>query len=171
VTTQWSYYSKNDPSETHSTDGLAIAQDYSMTFSPTGFVALLCKDGSGGKEYIEPEPVLRWGTADEPIIFWDNHMVDATTLEEFRGLRKGRKVAGVVPGGGWSVTAEELDSQDLPKGPDGLAAVPVVAWIITEMGTAVPVVPSPHPAWRFRAEPADENIHSDSPARLIPPTS
>lgn len=172
MTQPWSYYSKNNPNETHSTDGMAIAQDYSMTFSPTGFVALLCKNDTGRSEYIEPEPVLKWGPDDEPIIFWDNQMVDAAKLKEFRGLRKGRKVAGVVPGAGWSVTAEELETTESPAGPpDGLPTVPVVAWIITDMGTAVPVVPSPHPAWRFRAEPADENIHADSSGRLIPPTS
>ncbi|GAA1274682.1 hypothetical protein GCM10009646_71940 [Streptomyces aureus] len=75
----------------------------------------------------------------------------------------------MVPGGGWSVAAPEIEAgNDMPQ-TDGMPTVPVVAWIITDMGTAVPLVPSPTPTWRFRAEPADENIERSSPGRLIPP--
>lgn len=168
---QNSFYSKNDPSETHSTDNTAIAQDYSLTFSPTGFVALLCKSTGKKGEYIEPEPVAKWGPADEPIIFWDNELVDATTLDIYRGLRRGRKIAAVVPGAGWSVECAELEDSYLGSSAARGSTVPVVAWIVTEMGVAVPVIPSPHPAWPLRTDPADENIPLDSDARLIPPGS
>lgn len=168
MTEQNSFYSKNNPQEAHSTDGMAIAQDYSMTFSPTGFMALLCKH-SRANGYIEPEPVVKWGPADEPIIFWDNELVDARTLDIFRGLRKGRKIAAVVPGAGWSVECAELEDSYARSSAARGSTVPVVAWIVTDVGVAVPVIPSPHPAWPLRTDPADENIPLDSDARLIPP--
>lgn len=162
-----SYYPKNSPSEFHASDLSAIGGDYSMTFSPTGFVVLLHKGPKGEKrEYIEPAPVHSWGPFGEPMIFWGNELIDARTAPEFRGLRQGRKVAGVLPGGGWKVASEDFAEPD-SDAPEGV--LPVIAWVITEMGTAVPIVPIPTGQSPLHASVADENVSSDSGAWLIPP--
>jgi hypothetical protein len=134
------YYAKNSPTESHASDLNAIGQDYSLTFSPTGFVVLLHKGPEGEKtEYIEPEPVHSWGPDAEPMIFWQNELVNARSLSRFRGIRQGRRVAGVLPGGGWQVAAVDFAASDT----DSEGTLPVIAWVVTEMGTAVPIVPAP----------------------------
>lgn len=164
-----SYYPKNNPEEFHASNLNAISRDYSMTFSPTGFVVLMSKlPNRQESEYIEPEPVHSWGPFGEPMVFWRNELVDARSLPEFRGLRKGRKVAGVLPGGGWQVTSADFVDRDSD---DEEATLPVVAWIVTEMGTAVPIVHIPTGEAPLHAAVADEAISAGYPARLIPPSS
>lgn len=165
--TPHSYYWKTDPSEFHSADLFAISQDYSLTFSPTGLVALLCKADQGGSEYIEPEPVLRWGTEGEPLILWENQLVDARQVTDFRGLRRGRRVAGVLPGGGWTVESEDLRTSDDDESETGVTDV--IAWIVTDMGTAVPIIHAPTSDAPFHSIVADEVSSYGAKALLLPP--
>lgn len=144
-----------------------VEQDHSFTFSPTGVLALMAKMQIGEPdEYVEPEPVELWGPQNEPMVIWGGVLRDATALEDFRGLTQGRRLVGVIPGGGWRLHDE--GAEEYPE-------VPVIAWAITAGAKAIPIIADTHHTASFAGAPADESLlHRPSEgepfvSRLIPP--
>lgn len=141
-------------------DTYAVAPDYSHTCSPTGFFAIIAKEGTDSDDpYTEPEPVHFFGADHAPIIFWQGAFQDATGLAEYRGLRRGRKIVSVLPGDGWTVQAR-LD--------DGFWEEPVIGWAVTDTGSCLPLIRQDHPTYPLATAPADEVFPEGFTLALLP---
>lgn len=159
-------YDANGPRSTIDDMNL-VAPISSETFSPTGVMAVMVKQ-SGDKPFTEPEPVQRWGPAGEPMILWKGAMRDATRLDEFVGLRQGRRVVSVIPGGGWRIRSAAAHERALNEAEGSIH--PVIAWAVTEQGQAVPItVGDTHRSRPLVTEPADELASNTCTLELLPP--